>query len=837
MSTAHTLSDAREKKKQKQIQQKNRESREIRKQIRNQKGSEADTGRKKDSLLSLVLQSFSANRKLPVSVQDTIRYQKLYRNGMMKVDDTHYNRMIRFNDINYQLAHPEEKEYMLEAYHRFLNHFDSSVRIQMTLVNEQIDVQKEADRIDIPMRNDVHDVYRQEYRDYLREQLSKGNNGLRRMKYLTFTIEEKNEMLASSKLARVEADIITNFRFMDVKAYPVYGKERIRIMHKLLNHTGQQPDLSEIDWEKTKDRISPAWFDFRKKDMVRINGKVSPVQTDITQAAFLHLIISGSRMDDRFLNELMDISSELVLTVDYEPNDQQKALTFVRRRLAAIEGMRSEVQKKALEEGYDMDNVPSGITGSLAGARKLLEDLETRNERYFWTSVYLTLFTKKQSELQSLILQAQSIAQKRNCELKIYDYAGEEAVNCFLPIGVNSLYPRRGLTTASLAIMIPFITQELFVPNGIYYGLNALTNNVIMADRKKLQNPNGLILGVPGSGKSFAAKREITNVLLTTEDDILISDPEAEYGALVKAWGGQEIILSTHSSTYINPLDINRNYSEDDNPIATKAEQVDAMMELILGSRDGITPIEKSILDRCVTGIYQKWILNPVPENIPILEDLFLALKKDENPAAGNLADALEIYVHGSLRYFNHRTNVEISNRLVSFNIKDLGKSLKKFAMLVIEDQIWNRVSANRDISGKYTWIYLDELHLLLKDEYTAAFTIEIWKRFRKWSGIPTGITQNAVEFISKIDTVNIFQDTSFYYLLSQGADDRQLLAEKLNLSEAQVSYIKNADEGEGILKYSDLILPFKDHFPTDTKLYELMNTSPLYRKAEGQNE
>ena len=829
MSIANTLNEAKAKKKQKEIRKKNQEAKAIRKQMKKQSGPEAVSARKDDSLLFLILQSFGKNRKLPVSVQDTIRYQKLYANGMMKVDDTHYNRMIRFNDINYQLAHPEEKENMLESYITFLNHFDSTVQIQMTLANERIDVKREAGHIDIPLRNDEHDFYRIEFRDYLREQLAKGNNGLRRVKYLTFTVEAKNETLANAKLSRVEADIITNFRYMGVRAYALNGRERLKIMYRLLNHNGLQADVSDIDWENTKNSISPSWFDFRKKDVIRIGGTSA---TGVTDTAFLHLIISGSKMDDRFLNELMDMNTELVLTVDYEPSDQQKALTFVRRRLAAIEGMRSEVQKKALEEGYDMDNVPSGITSSIAGARNLLEELESKNERYFWTTVYLTLFSRTPAELQSLILQAQSIAQKRNCELKIYDYAGEEAVNCFLPIGVNSLYPRRGLTTASLAILIPFITQELFVPNGIYYGLNALTNNVIMADRKKLQNPNGLILGVPGSGKSFAAKREICNVLLTTEDDILISDPEAEYGDLVKAWGGQEIVLSTHSTTYINPLDINRNYSEDDNPIATKAEQVDAMMELILGLKDGITPIEKSILDRCVTSIYQKWILNPVPENIPILEDLYKALNNDSNPAAKNLADALEIYVHGSLRYFNHQTNVEINNRLVSFNIKDLGKSLKKFAMLVIEDQIWNRVSANRNITGKYTWIYLDELHLLLKDEYTASFSIEIWKRFRKWSGIPTGITQNAVEFLSKIDTVNIFQDTSFYYLLSQGSEDIKLLAEKLNLSEAQQSFIRNGDAGEGILKYNDLILPFKDHFPTDTKLYELMNTSPLFRKT-----
>ena len=419
-----------------------------------------------------------------------------------------------------------------------------------------------------------------------------------------------------------------------------------------------------------------------------------------------------------------------------------------------------------------------------------------------------------------------SIDLLKNCNLRHLDFQQESGLMSSLPLAQNLIEIRRGLTTSSTAIFVPFTTQELFQNGGetLYYGLNALSNNLIMVDRKKLKNPNGLILGTPGSGKSFSAKREITNAFLVTDDDIIICDPEAEYAALVHKFNGQVVKISSSSTNYINPMDINLNYSEDDNPVALKADFILSLCELIMGSKDGLQPIEKTVIDRCVHQIYQRYFDNPAPENMPILEDLYDALLKQDEKEAHHVATALEIYVKGSLKLFNNRTNVDIQNRLVCFDIKELGNQLKKIGMLIVQDQVWGRVTANRS-AGKSTRYYIDEFHLLLKEEQTATYSVEIWKRFRKWGGLPTGITQNVKDLLRSPEIANILENSDFIYMLNQASDDRSILAQRLNISPHQLSYVTNSGEGEGLLFYGNVILPFIDRFPTDLELYRIMTT------------
>ena len=440
---------------------------------------------------------------------------------------------------------------------------------------------------------------------------------------------------------------------------------------------------------------------------------------------------------------------------------------------------------------------------------------------------FLVLNTgRTEQELENNVFQAQSIAQKHNCNLRRLDFQQESGLMSSLPLAQNLIEIRRGLTTSSTAIFVPFTTQELFQNGGetLYYGLNALSNNLIMVDRKKLKNPNGLILGTPGSGKSFSAKREITNAFLVTDDDIIICDPEAEYAALVHKFNGQVVKISSSSTNYINPMDINLNYSEDDNPVALKADFILSLCELIMGSKDGLQPIEKTVIDRCVHQIYQRYFDNPAPENMPILEDLYDALLKQDEKEAHHVATALEIYVKGSLKLFNNRTNVDIQNRLVCFDIKELGNQLKKIGMLIVQDQVWGRVTANR-YAGKSTRYYIDEFHLLLKEEQTATYSVEIWKRFRKWGGLPTGITQNVKDLLRSPEIANILENSDFIYMLNQASDDRSILAQRLNISPHQLSYVTNSGEGEGLLFYGNVILPFIDRFPTDLELYRIMTT------------
>jgi len=403
-----------------------------------------------------------------------------------------------------------------------------------------------------------------------------------------------------------------------------------------------------------------------------------------------------------------------------------------------------------------------------------------------------------------------------------------------LPLGDNQIGIQRGLTTSSTAIFVPFTTQELFQQGGeaLYYGLNALSNNLIMVDRKLLKNPNGLILGTPGSGKSFSAKREITNVILITKDDVIICDPEGEYYPLVARLRGQVIKISPTSTDYINPMDLNLNYSEEDNPLTLKSDFILSLCELIVGGKEGLQPIEKTVIDRCVRLVYRDYLADPKPENMPILEDLYNELRRQDEKEAQYIATALEIYVTGSLNVFNHRTNVDIQNRLVCYDIKELGKQLKKLGMLIVQDQVWNRVTANR-AEGKSTRYYIDEFHLLLKEEQTAAYSVEIWKRFRKWGGIPTGITQNIKDLLASREIENIFENSDFIYMLNQASGDRQILAKQLNISPYQLSYVTHSGEGEGLLFYGNIILPFADKFPKNTELYRIMTTRPN-EKYEG---
>ena len=530
------------------------------------------------------------------------------------------------------------------------------------------------------------------------------------------------------------------------------------------------------------------------------------------------------------------MDSSLVVSFHLQAIDQTAAIKDIKHKLTALDQMKIDEQKKAVRAGYDMEILPSDLAAYGGEAKKLLEELQNRNERFFLATLLVMNTADNHHQLDLNVKQAQSIALQHNCQLIPLDYQQEDGMVSCLPLGENRIQIQRGLTTSAAAVFMPFTTQEL-CQNGaeaLYYGLNALSNNLIMVDRKQLKNPNGLILGTPGSGKSFTAKREMSNVMLVTDDDVIICDPEGEYAPLVAQFGGQVIQISPTSSNYINPMEINLNYSDDDNPLSLKSDFILSLCELIVGGRDGLQPIEKTVIDRAVHIVYQPYLNDPQPENVPILEDLYNALRQQTEKEAQTLATALEIYVTGSLNVFNHRTNVDVNSRMVCYDIKELGKQLKKLGMLIVQDQVWGRVTANRS-EGKSTRYYMDEFHLLLREEQTAAYSVEIWKRFRKWGGIPTGITQNVKDLLASQEVENILENSDFICMLNQASGDREILAKKLGISPYQLSYVTQSGEGEGLLFYGNVILPFQDHFPKNTLLYKVMTTK-LSDKAV-QNE
>ena len=761
--------------------------------------------------------------KIAMSAQDTISYKEMRPDGICIVKDNYFTKTIQFYDINYQLARNEDKNIIFENYCDFLNYFDKSISVQLSFLNQTMDISDFEKSIAIKPQNDDFDGIRAEYTEMLKNQLARGNNGIVRKKYITFGIEADNIQNAKQRLERIETDIINNFKILGVRAFSLNGMERLELLHSCFN--GGENKLN-FSWNliyktglTTKDFIAPTSFNFSDGQCFRMGGTIGAV-------SFLHIL--APELTDEMLKNFLEIQSALSVNIHIKSIDQSEAIKMIKRKITDLDKMKIEEQKKAVRAGYDMDIIPSDINTFGIDAKKLLEDLQGRNERMFLVTVLIMNTAKTKKALNSAIFEVQSIAQQRNCPLRRLDYQQEDGLMASVPIGINNIGIQRALTTSSTAIFVPFTTQELFSdsPEALYCGLNALSNNMIMVDRKMLKNPNGLILGTPGSGKSFSAKREMTNAFLVTNDDIYVCDPEAEYNPLIHALKGQVVKLSPTSKDYLNPLDININYSDEENPLALKSDFVLSFCELIIGGRDGLEPIEKTVIDRSVTRIYQKYFENPTPQNMPILEDLYEEIKKQPEQEAGRIASALELYVKGSLNVFNHHTNVDISNRIVCFDIKELGKQLKKLGMLVVQDQIWNRVTINRN-EHKSTRYYCDEFHLLLKDEQTAAYSVEIWKRFRKWGGIPTGITQNVKDLLSSAEIENIFENSDYIYMLNQAQGDREILAKKLGISPQQLSYVTQSGAGEGLLFYGNTIIPFIDRFPKDTKLYSLMTTIP----------
>lgn len=762
-----------------------------------------------------------------LTVQRSIPYLEMGRDGICRVEEHLYSKTVRFYDINYQLAQNEDKNTIFESWCDFLNYFDASIRFQLSFINHKSDMSEYNKVIQIEPQHDQFDDVRMEYAQMLKQQLAKGNNGLVRTKYITFSIEAKSVREAKPRLERIETDILNNFKVLGVKAYPLNGVERLQIMYETFHQEEQQKFDFSYDrilqsGMTTKDFIAPTSFLFK-------SGKDFMMGDTYGAASYLNIL--APELTDKVLAEFLDMDKNLVVSIHVQSVDQLKAIKLIKGKITDLDRMKIEEQKKAVRSGYDMEIIPSDLATYGGEAKKILDDLQSRNERMFLVTVLFLNTSKTKQELDSAVFQTAGIAQKFNCTLNRLDYLQEQGLMSSLPLGANHIKIERSLTTSSVAVFVPFVTQELFMGgDAMYYGVNAKTGNMIMLDRKRARCPNGLKLGTPGSGKSMSCKSEIVSVFLCTPDDVYICDPEAEYYPLVKRLHGQVVKLSPTSKSYVNPLDINLNYSEDENPLALKSDFVLSFCELVMGGKNGLEAIEKTVIDRAVQVIYRPYLADPRPENMPILSDLHQALLDQHIPEADRVAQALDLYVNGSLNVFNHRTNVNIENRIVAFDIKELGKQLKKLGMLIVQDQIWGRVTQNRS-QGKATWYFCDEFHLLLREEQTAAFSCEIWKRFRKWGGIPTGATQNVKDLLSSPEIENILENSDFICLLNQASGDRRILAERLNISPQQLRYVDNSEPGEGLLIYENVILPFRNPIPQRSQLYKIMTT----RLGEGE--
>jgi len=757
----------------------------------------------------------------PHSAQQTIPYVEMLRDGICKVREGFYTKTIEYEDINYSVASSDDQAAIFDGYCAFLNYFDAALPLQLSFINHRSRPENRYS-VNIPQQSDNFNSIRGEYVDMLESQIAKSNNGIVRSKYVTFGISADGIGAARPRLERVEADIMGNFKKLGVQSQPLAGRERMEVLHGQLHPGSREPFI--FTWDMipktgmgTKDFIAPTSFDFRQSRAFRVGT---------TWGAASYMQIMASELSDKLLAELLEMDAEMTVTLHIQPVDQSKAIKTIKGKISDIDKMKVDEQKRAVRSGYDMDILPPDLVTFSKDAAALLADLQSRNERMFLLTFLILNTAPARQQLENDIFTVAGIVQKYNCTLKRLDFQQEQGYMSSLILGHNAVEIQRGMTTSSTAIFVPFLTRELrMAGESLYYGQNALSHNVIMADRKKLKNPNGLYLGVPGSGKSFAAKRELVNVFLTTRDRIIVVDPMGEYAPLVRRLGGQVIDIAPDSPNHINPMDIQMSMSGDESPLSLKADFLLSLCELIVGGKDGLQPIERTVIDRCVRLVYRDIALGLNTEKIPTLQDLYEILCAQPEPEAKRIATALELYCTGSLNLFNHQTNVNLNSRVVCFVLKGMGEGLRKIAMHITNELVSSAVSGNFSL-GIATWCYFDEFHALLNDALTASYFVTIWKMLRKMYCIPSGLTQNVKFLLGSPEIENILENSDFMVLLSQAPGDRQILAQKLGISTHQLSYVTQSNSGEGLLFYGNVIIPFVDRFPQG-EIYNLLTTRP----------
>lgn len=753
---------------------------------------------------------------IPKRVQDVIPIQRMWDDGIFLVGKNKYSLTFKFTDINYAVASKEDKESMFLDYSELLNSFDSGSTTKITIALRRINKKDFEKDILLEFKQDGLDIYRQEYNKMLLEKAI-DSNGMVREIYLTVSVHKKSHEDAKNYFRRISSDIISHLSKLGSKCTELNATEKLRILHdfyRIGEESNYNLDIKDLmkKGHSFKDYICPDSFSF-KSDYFTMGSKFGRV---------LFLKEYASYIKDSMIAELTDMNQNLMLSIDVIPIPTDEAVKEVENRLLGVETNITNWQRKQNANNNFSAVVPYDMEQQRKESKEFLDDLTTRDQRMMFANLTLVITADTKEQLDADTETILITGRKHLCQIVPLKYQQMDGLNTVLPIGVRNVEILRTLTTESLAVLNPFRVQEIFDKGGIYYGENAISHNLIMVNKTNLLNQSSFLLGVPGSGKSFSAKELIVFLSLSTEDDILICDPEGEYSALVKALGGEVISISASSRDHINAMDMNEGYGEGANPVVNKSEFVLSLFEQLdrkkeLGSK------EKSIIDRCTSLVYQEF--NNTDE-MPTLLDLRKSLLEQPEKEAQNLALSLELFTDGSLNVFSHETNVNTNSRIISYDIYKLGKQLKSMGLLVITDAMINRVAENYK-KGKRTHIFIDEVHVMLENEYSAAFFNSAWRQFRKRNAYPTAITQNVEYLLSSVEASTMLSNSEFIIMLNQASADRMELGKLLNISDEQMSYITNSPAGCGLIKYGSSLVPFVNKFPKDTRLYKLMTTKP----------
>ena len=757
--------------------------------------------------------------KVPKSVQQAIPIQRIWPDGIFQ-HGTKFSKSFRFSDINYSIASKEDKTEMFLDYSELLNALDSGASAKITLNNRRINKQEFEASLLIPMRNDGLDLYRREYNEMLLSKVSGTNNSICQERYLTVSVHKKNIDEARTYFARVGTDIITHLAKLSSIGEELDAESRLQIFRDFFKSDQAQSFPFDIKafakkGSSFKDWMCPQSMEFQK-DCFRIDDRYGRV---------LYMQDYASYVKDDMISELCDLSRDLMLSIDILPVPTDEAVREIQNRLLGVETNVTNWQRRQNANNNFSAIVPYDMELQRKETKEMLDNLTTRDQRMMFGILTMVHMADSKKQLDSDTESILSVARKHLCQMATLKWQQVDGLNTVLPYGIRKINALRTLTTESTAVLIPFHTQEIMQPGGIYYGQNAVSKNMLVADRRKLLNGNSFRLGVSGSGKSFSAKEEIVDLALSTKDDILILDPESEFVSLVESLNGEVISISATSDTHLNALDMDSAYGNDKNPLIEKSEFILSLFEQLVGAGN-LSAKEKSILDRCTADVYRDYMRSGYQGEVPTLKDLYRQLMLQPEEEARGLALSSELFINGSLNTFAQKTNVNTKSRIIAYDIRELGEQLMPLGMLVTLDSIFNRVIQNWK-RGRTTWIFADEFYLLFRYQYSADFFYRLYKRIRKYNGFVTGLTQN-VEELLRSDTARLMlANSEFLILLNQATTDRDELASLLNISDNQLSYITNVGAGHGLIRCSGNIVPFENSFPKNTKLYQLMTTKP----------